>query len=90
VAVSTIDTGSQERSQIKEQRLPTLGVRPLKKADAPSFLMRSFTTVIPWTLRSKFAFWIRVLTVSSGAATVMEATAPAIEAMKFWPHVAFE
>lgn len=68
----------------------TLGVKPLKKAVGPSFLMRSFTTVTPETLRSKLAFWIRVLTVSRGAATVMDATAPAIEAMKFWPHVAFE
>jgi hypothetical protein len=33
---------------------------------------------------------MRVLTVSSGAATVIEATAPAIEATKFWLQVAFE
>ena len=68
----------------------TLGVKPLKKAVGPSFLIRSLMTVTPCTLRSKLAFWIRVLTVSRGAATVIEATAPAMEAMKFWPHVAFE
>ncbi len=68
----------------------TLGVSPLKKAEGPSCLMRSFTTVKPETLRSKLAFCIRVLTVSRGAATVIDATAPAIEAMKFWPQVALE
>ena len=47
-------------------------------------------TVTPETLFSKFAFWMRVLMVSRGAATVMEATAPAIDATKFWPHVALE
>ena len=73
----------------KEKKL-TLGVNPLKKAVGPSFLIRSLMTVTPCTLRSKLAFWIRVLTVSRGAATVIEATAPAMEAMKFWPHVAFE
>jgi hypothetical protein len=38
----------------------TLGVSPLKKAPAPSFLRRSRTTVIPPTLDSKFWFWMRV------------------------------
>jgi hypothetical protein len=47
-------------------------------------------TVKPGTFCSKFAFWIRVLTVSRGAAIVIDATAPAIDAMKFWVHVAFE
>jgi hypothetical protein len=66
------------------------GVRPLKKAVGPSCLIRSLMTVIPGTLCSKFAFWIRVLTVSRGAATVIEATAPAMDAMKFCVHVALE
>jgi len=61
----------------------TFGVKPLKKAVGPSCLMSSFTTVIPCTFLSKFAFCIRVFTVSRGAATVIEATAPAIDAMKF-------
>lgn len=68
----------------------TFGVKPLKNAVGPSFFIRSFTTVSPGTLCSKFAFWIRVLTVSRGAATVMEATAPATDAIKFCIHVAFE
>ena len=60
----------------------------MKSAVGPSFLIRSFTTVMPLTFVSKLAFWMRVLTVSSGAATVMDATAPATEATKFWPQVA--
>jgi hypothetical protein len=47
-------------------------------------------TVTPETLCSKLAFCIRVLTVSSGAATVIEATAPAMDAIKFCVHVALE
>ena len=66
----------------------TLGVRPLKSAAGPSCLTRSRTTAAPETLFSKLAFWMRVLTVSSGAATVMDATAPATDATKFWPQVA--
>ena len=62
----------------------------MKSAPAPSFLTSSLTTVIPETLCSKLAFWMRVLTVSSGAATVMDATAPATEARKFCVHVALE
>jgi F0F1-type ATP synthase epsilon subunit len=38
--------------------------------------------VTPETSLWKWAFWIRVLTTSSGAATVMEATAPAMDATK--------
>lgn len=53
-------------------------------------LINSRTTATPLTLFSKFAFWMRVLTVSSGAATVMDATAPAMDATKFWPQVALE
>ena len=68
----------------------TLGVNPLNSAVGPSFLTKSLITVNPLTLCSKLAFWMRVLMVSSGAATVMDATAPAMEAMKFCVHVAFE
>lgn len=39
---------------------PILGVNPLNKAPAPSFLIRSRKTVAPETLLSKLAFWIRV------------------------------
>lgn len=70
--------------------LRTLGVNPLKSAVIPSFFIRSLITTEPDTLCSKLAFCIRVLTVSRGAATVIDATAPAMEAMKFCDHVAFE
>lgn len=63
-------------------RALTLGVNPLKKAPTPSCLIMSLIMVAPPTLDPKLAFWIRVLTTSRGAATVMEATAPAIEATK--------
>lgn len=68
----------------------TLGVSPLKNALGPSSLKRFFTIVTPPTLLSKLAFCIRVLIVSRGAATVMEATAPAMEATKFCDQVALE
>ena len=68
----------------------TLGVRPLKSAAGPSLRTRSRMTVTPETLCSKLAFWMRVLTVSRGAATVMDATAPATEATKFCDQVALE
>ena len=55
----------------------------MNNAVGPSFFKRSLTTVTPLTLLSKLAFWIRVLIVSRGAATDMEATAPATEATKF-------
>lgn len=42
------------------------------------------------TLDSKLAFWMRVFTTSSGAATVILATAPAMDAMKFCVQVALE
>jgi hypothetical protein len=67
----------------KSQTALTFGVNPLKKAVGPSSLSRSFTTTIPETFRSKFAFCMRVLIVSNGAAIVIDATAPAMEAMKF-------
>lgn len=60
----------------------TLGVKPLKNAPTPSVLTISLMMVIPPTCELKLAFWIRVLTTSNGEATVMEATAPAIEATK--------
>jgi len=42
-------------------------------------------TFAPETLFSKFAFCMRVFTTSRGAATVIDATAPAIDATKFTP-----
>lgn len=38
--------------------------------------------------RFPYLFWIRVLMTSSGAETIREAEAPAMEAMKFWDQVA--
>lgn len=60
----------------------TLGVRPLKNEVIPSLATISRIMAAPPTLEPKLAFWIRVLTTSRGAATVIEATAPAIEATK--------
>lgn len=60
----------------------TFGVKPLKKAPIPSVLTISRIMVIPPTCELKLAFWIRVLTTSNGEATVIEATAPAMEATK--------
>lgn len=60
----------------------TFGVNPLKNAPTPSCLTISRMMVIPPTCELKLAFWIRVLTTSNGEATVMEATAPAMEATK--------
>ena len=77
-------------SDYPERNSRTFGVRPLNSADAPSSLRRSLMTVTPETLFSKLAFWIRVLMGSRGAATVMDATAPAMDATKFWPQVALE
>lgn len=68
----------------------TLGVKPLNNALAPSSFNISEMTFTPLTFVSKFAFWILVFTVSRGAATVIEATAPATEATKFWKKVALE
>ena len=68
----------------------TFGVSPLSRADRPSFLIKSLTTVTPESLVSKFWFWMRVLIVSRGAATVIDATAPATDAIKFWVQVALE
>jgi hypothetical protein len=66
----------------------TLGVSPLKSAMGPSSRSKSRTIVTPRVFCSKFAFWMRVLIVSRGAATVIDATAPATEATRFCVHVA--
>ena len=60
----------------------TFGVKPLKNEPMPSCLIISLMMVTPPTCELKLAFWIRVLTTSRGAATVMDATAPAMEATK--------
>lgn len=60
----------------------TFGVKPLKKAPIPSVLIISLMIAAPPTFELKLAFWIRVLTTSRGAATVMDATAPATDATK--------
>jgi hypothetical protein len=66
----------------------SLGVRPLKKLEKPSFFIMLETIRNPLSGFSKFRFWIRVLMTSSGAETSREALAPAMEATKFWPQVA--
>ena len=66
----------------------TLGVNPLKKLVMPSFFIMLLTILKPLSGFSKFLFWIRVLITSSGAETRREAEAPAIDAIKFWNHVA--
>lgn len=62
----------------------TLGTRPLKKLEKPSFLAMLDRILKPLSGLSKFLFWTRVLMTSSGAETMREAEAPAMEAMKFW------
>lgn len=54
----------------------------MKKAPGPSERTMSLMTVKPETFWQKLAFWIRVLTTSRGAATVIDETAPAMDAMK--------
>jgi hypothetical protein len=54
----------------------------LKNDLNPSWRTISRMMVAPETSLWKCAFWIRVLTTSSGAATVMDATAPAMDATK--------
>lgn len=68
--------------------VPTFGTSPLKKLEKPSFLAMFARILNPPSGLSKFRFWIRVLMTSRGADTTSEADAPAIEAMKFWNHVA--
>jgi hypothetical protein len=60
----------------------------LKKLPMPSFLAIFERIRNPLSGLSKFLFWMRVLTTSSGAETRRDADAPAIEAMKFWNQVA--
>lgn len=88
--LNTLNRISTRQPLIKRGKERTFGVKPLNSAETPSFLTNSLITVTPLTFCSKFAFWMRVLTTSSGAATVMEATAPEMEAMKFWVQVALE
>lgn len=78
----------EERRRSSSRTEHTFGVRPLNRPPMPSLRTSSRKTTRPWTRVSKFAFWMRVLMTSSGAATVMLATAPAIEATKFWAQVA--
>lgn len=66
----------------------TLGTRPLKKADGPSFLAMLLRMRKPLSGLSKLRFWMRVLMTSRGADTTSEADAPAMDATKFWNHVA--
>lgn len=82
------NNGIKDCATVKEKTSlgPTtriFGVNPLKNAPNPSCLIISFIIVTPPVFVSKFAFWIRVLTTSKGAETVIEATAPPILATKF-------
>jgi hypothetical protein len=61
-----------------------LGTKPLKKADGPSFRAMLVRMRKPLSGFSKLRFWMRVLMTSSGAETMSDADAPAMEAMKFW------
>jgi hypothetical protein len=90
------ETGKLKYREIPSQKEKTslgpvisnLGVRPLKKEVAPSFLIMLDTIRNPLSGFSKFLFWIRVLMTSNGAETTRDAVAPAIDAMKFCPQVA--
>lgn len=66
----------------------SLGVRPLKKELKPSLRIILETILKPLSGLSKFLFWILVLITSSGAETMREALAPAMEATKFCPQEA--
>jgi len=68
--------------------MSSFGTRPLKNADGPSCRSMSLMILTPVSLASKFRFWMRVLITSNGADTISEALEPAIEATKFWNHVA--
>lgn len=65
-----------------------LGVKPLKKAERPSFLAMFFKIVKPDSGLSKLRFWILVLMTSKGAETIKEAEAPKMEVTKFCDQVA--
>mmetsp|Transcript_17546 Transcript_17546/g.22101 ORF Transcript_17546/g.22101 Transcript_17546/m.22101 type:complete len:118 (+) Transcript_17546:34-387(+) len=66
----------------------SFGVKPLKNAPNPSFLTKFLKIVTPLSGLSKGLFWILVLTTSKGAATVIEAVAPATLAIVSWKKVA--
>ena len=66
----------------------TLGTIPLKKLDNPSCRAMLVRIRKPPSGFSKLRFWIRVLITSRGADTTSEADAPAMDAIKFWNHVA--
>lgn len=66
----------------------SLGVSPLKNEPKPSLRAILVRILKPLSGFSKFLFWILVLITSSGADTISEALAPAIEATKFWLHEA--
>jgi len=68
--------------------IKSFGISPLKKEVIPSFFIILETILKPLSGLSKFLFWILVLMTSRGAETMSDAVAPAIEATKFWPHVA--
>lgn len=63
--------------------MSSLGVSPLKKEVNPSCFIMLETIRKPLSGLSKFLFWILVLMTSSGAETMSEALAPAMEATKF-------
>lgn len=68
--------------------ISSLGVRPLKKLESPSFLIILPTILKPLFGLSKFRFWMRVLITSKGADTMSDAEAPAMDATKFCSQVA--
>jgi hypothetical protein len=70
----------------KQER--TLGTRPLKNAPKPSCRAMLASIRKPLSGFSKLRFWMRVLITSSGAETTRDADAPAMDATKFWYHVA--
>jgi hypothetical protein len=77
-----LDISDMLEESLRKRSRHTFGVNPLKNDPTPSCLIISLMMVMPPTCELKLAFWIRVLTTSSGAATVMEATAPPIDATK--------
>lgn len=81
-------SAADTREAFKTGKGFTLGTKPLKKAEAPSFRAMLVRIRKPLSGLSKLRFWIRVLMTSSGAETTSEADAPAMEAMKFWNQVA--
>lgn len=68
--------------------ISSFGVSPLKNDVGPSCFIMLDTILKPLSGFSKFLFCMRVLMTSSGAETMSEALAPAIEATKFCVHEA--